>query len=98
MVASGISLRLWRLYAQAWLICLLFPILALFQLRPHPAQLAVALAGLLLFVISYTWVMQSHPVRSVVRRPAYVGQYLLLLAGLTALVLWLSVAYDRAFI
>ena len=98
VVASGISLRLWRLYAQAWLICLLFPILALVQLRPHPAQLAVAVAGLVLFVISYTWVMWAHPLRSVVRRPAHVGQYLLLLAGLTALVLWLSVAYDRAFL
>jgi two-component system, NarL family, sensor histidine kinase DesK len=98
VVASGISLRLWRLYAQAWLICLLFPILALVQLRPNPAQLAVALAGLVLFVISYTWVMWSHPLRSVVRRPAHIRQYLLLLAGLTALVLWLSVAYDSAFL
>ena len=98
VVASGISLRLWRLYAQAWLICLLFPILALVQLHPNPVQLAVALAGLVLFVVSYTWVMWSHPVRSVVRRPAHVGQYLLLLASLTALVLWLSVAYDSAFL
>jgi two-component system sensor histidine kinase DesK len=98
VVASGISLRLWRLYAQAWLICLLFPILALIQLRPPPAQLVVALAGLVLFVICYTWVMWAHPLRSVVWRPAHIRQYLLLLAGLTALVLWLSVAYDRAFL
>jgi hypothetical protein len=37
VVAGGISLRLWRLYAQAWLICLFFPILALLQQRPTPA-------------------------------------------------------------
>jgi len=98
VVASGISLRLWRLYAQAWLICLLFPILALVQLRPHLVQLVVALVGLALFVISYTWVMWAHPVRSVLRRAAHVPRYLLLLAGLTALVLWLSVTYDHAFL
>jgi hypothetical protein len=27
VAASGISLRLWRLYAQAWLVCLVFPLL-----------------------------------------------------------------------
>src|SRR3954470_509791 len=80
---SGISLRLWRLYAQAWLVCLLFPILALVQLRPNLPQLVLALAGLALFVISYTWVMWAHPVRSVLRWPAHVARYLLLLAGLT---------------
>jgi two-component system sensor histidine kinase DesK len=98
VLSSGISLRLWRLYTQAWLVCLLFPLLALLHLKLSLVQLVLALAGLLIFVISYTWVMWSHPVRSVARRPAQIRQYLLMLAGLTALVLWLSIAYDSAFL
>jgi two-component system sensor histidine kinase DesK len=98
VVASGISIRLWRLYAQAWLVCLLFPLLALLHLKLSLVQLVLALAGLLIFVTSYTWVMWSHPVRSVTRRPAQFRHNLLMLAGLTTLVLWLSVAYDSAFL
>jgi two-component system sensor histidine kinase DesK len=98
VVASGISLRLWRLYAQAWLVCLLFPILALMRLHLELLHLALALMGLLIFVTGYTWVMWSHPLRSVARLSLHLRQSLLLLAGLTALVLWLSVAYDSSFL
>src|SRR5215218_131912 len=90
VVASGISLRLWRLYAQAWLVCLVFPLLALLQLRLAPARFVLVLIGLLIFVTSYTWVMWAHPVRSVGRRAGQLRNYLLLVVGLTALVLWLS--------
>jgi two-component system sensor histidine kinase DesK len=98
VVTSGISLRLWRLYAQAWLVCLVFPVLALFQLQLALAQLVLVLLGLLIFVASYTWVMWSHPVHSVGRRAAQFQHYLLLLIGLTVLVLWLSITYDSAFL
>jgi hypothetical protein len=98
VVASGISLRLWRLYAQAWLVCLVFPLLALLQLQLSPDDLVCILSGLVVFVTSYTWVMWSHPVRSVAHRPTEFRHALLLLASLTVLVLWLSVAYDRAFL
>jgi two-component system, NarL family, sensor histidine kinase DesK len=98
VLASGISLRLWRLYAQAWLVCLLFPLLALLHLKLSPVDLVCTLSGLGVFVASYTWVMWSHPVRSVAHRPAQFRQALLLIASLTVLVLWLSVAYDRAFL
>jgi two-component system, NarL family, sensor histidine kinase DesK len=98
VVASGISLRFWRLYAQAWLVCLLFPILTLIQLQPTPVHLLLALTGLVVFVISYTWVMWSHPVQSIARRPTQVRQALVLLAGLTLLVLVLSLAYGSTFL
>jgi len=100
VVASGISLRLWRLYAQAWLVCLIFPLLALWQLHLALVQLILVSIGLLIFVTSYTWAIWSHPVRSVGRRTAHFGHdlYLLLLVGLTALVVWLSIAYDTAFL
>jgi hypothetical protein len=32
MASSGISVRLWRLYATFWLVCLVFPLLALAQM------------------------------------------------------------------
>jgi hypothetical protein len=54
VVASGISLRLWRLYAQAWLVCLVFPLLALLQLAWTPVGLVCILLGLIFFVASYT--------------------------------------------
>lgn len=98
VVASGITLRFWRLYTQAWLICLLFPILTLVQLQPTPIHMVFAVAGLVVFVISYTWVMWSHPIYSVVRRPAQLRQSLLLIAGLTLLVLALTMAYGNTFL
>ena len=97
VVASGISLCFWRLYAQAWLICLLFPISTLVQLHLMPLHLVLAVAGLAVFVISYTWVMWSHPVLGAVRSPTK-GQSLILLAGLTLLVLVLTLAYGSAFL
>jgi two-component system, NarL family, sensor histidine kinase DesK len=98
VMASGISPRLWRLYAQAWLICLLFPILTLVQIRPPPPQLLVACTGLAVFVASYSRVMWSHPLRGSPRdrwpfRTAYA-----LLTVLVALVLILSLAYGSAFL
>jgi two-component system, NarL family, sensor histidine kinase DesK len=98
VASSGISPRMWRLYAQAWLICLLFPILALRQLNLELVDLLLVLGGLAIFVASYTWVMWSHPVESARRQPASIRRTLLVPIGLTALVLWLSVRYDGAFL
>ncbi len=98
VVASGISLRFWRLYAQAWLVCLVFPLLALVHLKLSLVHRLLVLMALFIFVTSYTWVMWSHPVRSVARQPAHMRPNLLLIAGLTALVLWLGGVYDSAFL
>jgi two-component system sensor histidine kinase DesK len=98
VAASGISLRLWRLYAQAWLVCLLFPILTLIQQPRSPPQLLAPLAGMAIFVIIYTRIMWSHPLHSAVpeQRPRRTSA--LLLAGLVALVLALSWGYGGAFL
>ena len=98
VASSGISLRLWRLYAQAWLICLLFTILALIQRHFGLVDLLLAVAGLAIFVACYTWVMWSHPVQSVARRIIPLRQGLPVLAGLTVLACWLSVVYGSAFL
>jgi two-component system, NarL family, sensor histidine kinase DesK len=90
---SGISLRFWRLYAQAWLVCLLFPILFIVQRYLEPARLILAVAGLLLFILIYTWFMWPHPLnRSWSRRSLF------LFAGLAGLVLGLSLAYGSSFL
>jgi two-component system sensor histidine kinase DesK len=98
VLASGISLRLWRLYAYFWLVCLLFPILALAQAHLPPVQLLLPLAGLLIFVASYVWVMWPHPLSSVGRARAQSRTARLLFTILTALVLALSLAYGSAFL
>jgi two-component system sensor histidine kinase DesK len=98
VVTSGISPRLWRLYAQAWLICLLFPILTLIKLRPSPPQLLLACAGLAVFVACYSRVMWSHPLRDLPPDRWPFPTAYLLLAGLVGLVLILSLAYGSAFL
>ena len=98
VASSGISPRLWRLYAQAWLICLLFPLLSLVQHDVPPAELALAIAGLALYVVSYTWVMWTHPVRSPAHHPPRLARSLLLLISLTTLVLVLSAVFGHAFL
>jgi two-component system, NarL family, sensor histidine kinase DesK len=96
--ASGISPRLWRLYAQAWLICLLFPILTLIQLHPSLLGLLLASAGLAVFVASYTRIMWCHPIRAHARDRWPARSAYLLLSSLVALVLVLSLVYGSAFL
>jgi two-component system sensor histidine kinase DesK len=98
VVASGISLRLWRLYAQAWLICLLFPILRLIQRPPPLPQLLLALIGLAVFVIIYIRIMWSHPLHTSVRNRWPLRTSLLVLTDLIALVLVLSIIYGISFL
>jgi two-component system, NarL family, sensor histidine kinase DesK len=98
METSGISLRLWRLYAQAWLVCLLFPILTLIQLRLPPIQLLFACAGLAIFVACYTRVMWSHPLHPSSGASWPSAAAYALLASLVALVLVLSLMYGSGFL
>lgn len=98
IASSKISLRLWRLYAYFWLVCLLFPILALVQMPLAPSRLLIALAGLMLFVTSYFWVMWPHLLSRVGHARVRSRSSLLLVGMLTALVLALSLAYGSAFL
>lgn len=47
IAASGISARLWRLYAYFWLVCLFFPILYLIQTPPSGLHLLITITGLI---------------------------------------------------
>jgi two-component system sensor histidine kinase DesK len=98
IAASGISPRLWRLYAQAWLVCLLFPIVALMQQPPAMPVLLLALAGLTSFVIAYTVVMWSHPLHTSAPSRWSFHAPLVLLTGLVTLVLLLSWVAGSAFL
>ncbi len=98
VASSGISFHLWRLYQHFWLLCLLFPIISLVQAHPAPVRLLVAVAALVFFATSYTWLMWPHPASSGARVRAQSHTSLILFAILVALVLALSLVYGLAFL
>ncbi len=98
VASSGISVRAWRVYAQTWLVCLLFPLIFLVQTPLTPVRLAIALAGLIIFAITYTWFMWPHPLNYKTPLRSEYRTLLIGLAGLIALVLYLSMVYDSAFL
>src|SRR5712692_9264397 len=93
VVSSGISARLWRLNVRFWLILpLLYPLIALLQAPPVPQRLLIVLPVVALVVVTTGWLMWPHPVSGCASTPFRLHRALLL-ALLTALVLWLSLAY-----
>jgi two-component system sensor histidine kinase DesK len=98
IASTGISFQLWRLYQHFWLLCLVFPIVALIQSPPSTARLGLALAGLVGFAACYTWLMWPHPASRGARHRAQSLLSLLLLTLLLVLVVLLSLSYGRAFL
>ncbi len=98
IASSGISFQLWRLYQHFWLLCLVFPIVALVQAPPSTVRLSLALAGLAGYVACYTWLLWPHPASHGARERARSWRSRLLLLGLLVLVLLLSLGYGRAFL
>jgi two-component system sensor histidine kinase DesK len=97
IASSGISPRLWRLYAYFWLVCLVFPVLDLAHTPQTPIRLLVALSGLVIFAAAYFWVMWPYPLsghRSNRYRPESPW---VILIGITLLALFLSMAYGSEF-
>ena len=106
IASSGISFHLWRLNQHFWLICLLFPIVWLMQTPLTPVRLFLAIAALLFFATSYTWLMWPHPASSRARKHLrshththiHARPSLILFAILIALTLALSLLYGLAFL
>ncbi len=98
LAVSGISIRFWRLYAQAWLVCLLFPIVFLVQTPLTLVRQLMAIAGLIIFVMIYTWFMWPPLLSSVSRTRSESRTSLILLASLSLLALGLSLTYGSAFL
>jgi two-component system sensor histidine kinase DesK len=98
IATSGISERLWRLYAYFWLVCLFFPILALIQAPPRGLHLFIAVLGLIIFVAIYFWIMWPHPLNDFSHTRYRLQHSLVLLIALTGLVLVLSILYGSSFL
>jgi two-component system sensor histidine kinase DesK len=98
IAASGISVRLWRLYAYFWLVCLFFPILSLLQTPPSGLGLLVTIAGLITYIATYFWVMWPHPLSDRVRTRFRLQTSIALIIGLTVLVLFLSSKHGSSFL
>jgi two-component system sensor histidine kinase DesK len=98
IATSGISVRLWRLYAYFWLICLLFPLLSLIQTPPSGYHLLITASGLIIFVSIYFCVMWSHPLNYRVRARFGFQTSITLIVALIFLVLFLSLNYGSSFL
>ncbi len=98
IATSGISVRLWRLYAYFWLVCLFFPVLTLIQAPPQGLHLFIAPLGLIVFTAVYFWVMWPHPLNDRERRRYKFQNSLSLLIALTGLALILSIMYGSSFL
>jgi len=98
IASSGIPFQLWRLYQHFWLVCLLFPIVSLVQTPLPAARLFLALAALVFFAVSYTWLMWPHPASSGARKRSRSPTSLILFGVLVALVLALCLLYGNSFL
>ncbi len=98
IAASGISVRLWRLYAYFWFICLFFPILSLIQTPPSGVHLLIIASGLIIFVGIYFWVMWPHPLSDQARTRLGMQKSITLIISLTTLVLLLSIFNGSSFL
>src|SRR6185295_10824262 len=98
ITASGISVRLWRLYAYFWLVCLFFPIYYLAQTPPQGFYWLFAVLGLVLFTATYFWVMWPHLVSDRARTRLRLQSAFTLTIGLTTLVLLLGILHGSSFL
>ena len=98
IAASGISVRLWRLYAYFWFVCLVFPIFSLIKTPPSGLRLFITVTGITIFVSTYFWVMWPHPVSDRARTRLKLPAALALVVVLTALVLFLSILNGSTFL
>ena len=98
IAASGISVRLWRLYAYFWFVCLVFPVFSLIRTPHSGVQLFITVSGILIFVSTYFWVMWPHPVSDQARTRLKLPSALALVVVLTALVFFLSIMNGSTFL
>jgi two-component system sensor histidine kinase DesK len=96
IASSGVTFQLWRLYQHAWLVCLVFPLIALLSEPVSLGHLALGLLALVGFATGYTWLMWPHPVSQEVRARSSFSFLLLGMLGTLALVF--SVLYGPAWL
>src|ERR1700736_4480469 len=70
IASSGVTFQLWRLYQHAWLVCLVFPLVALLREPISLGHLTLGFLALVGFATGYTWLMWPHPVSQEARTRA----------------------------
>ncbi len=98
IASSGVTFQLWRLYQHAWLICLVFPLLALLREPVSLGHLVLELPVLVGFATGYTWLMWPHPVSQEARTRARSRFSFVLFGMLGTLVLVFSLADGLAWL
>ncbi len=98
IASSGVTFYLWRLYQHAWLVCLFFPLVSLVREPPATFRLVLGLVALLVFAVSYTWLMWPHPASQGAQARARSRFSFLLFVALSLLVLVFSLVYGPAWL
>ena len=93
-----ISLREWQIYVNVWLVCLIFPILAVAQMHPAPLHLIVVATGLAIFIAFYVGYMRPYPIQMVEDTDFRRSRPLLAIILITLLILALCAAYGSTFL
>jgi two-component system, NarL family, sensor histidine kinase DesK len=96
IASSGVTFYLWRLYQHAWLVCLFFPLVSIVREPITTFRLVLGLVALLVFAVSYTWLMWPHPASQGARARSRFS--FLLFVTLSLLVLVFSLVYGPAWL
>src|SRR5260221_1052975 len=98
IASSGVTFQLWRLYQHAWLVCLVFPLIALYREPISLGHLILGILALIGFATGYTWLMWPHPVSQKARTQAHSRFSFVLLGTLGVLVLVFSLTNGPAWL
>ena len=96
IASSGVTFHLWRLYQQAWLVCLIFPLAQVVREPISLWQLGLRLCALLGFAAGYTWLMWPHPASQKTQARSRLS--FLLFVVLLSVVLVFSLVYGPAWL
>src|SRR6185312_3182866 len=98
IASSGVTFQLWRLYQHAWLVCLVFPLIALLREPVSLGHLMLGILALIGFATGYTWLMWPHPVSQDARTRAHARFSFVLFGTLGVLALAFSLTNGPAWL
>jgi len=98
IASSGVTFQLWRLYQHAWLVCLVFPLVALLREPISLGHLTLGGLSLIGFATGYTWLMWPHPVSRETRTRACSRFSFVLFGTLGAVALMFSLTDGPAWL
>src|SRR3989440_3079038 len=98
IASRGVTFHSWRLYRDAWLACLFFPLVSLVRQPGSPWHLVLGLVALGWYAASYTWLMWPHPVHWAAQARIRSWRARLLWVALVVLALVFSLVYGSAWL